>query len=169
MAPPLVVVTGPVGVGKTTVAREVALAAPRGVHLQMDHFWLAVVDPDLREADSRAIGGAALMAAFAFVEEGGYSVVLDGFLLPDALPEVGAACDARGIPLHYVVLQADVETCLRRANGRAPLEDPDGVRALHRRFADLDGFERHVVPANGPSAEVARRVLDAVAAGTVTA
>jgi predicted kinase len=169
MAPALVVVTGPVGVGKTTVARQVALASPRGVHLQMDPFWFAVVDPALREDASRAIGGAALMAAFAFVEDGGFSVVLDGFLLPDALPEVGAACDARGIPFHYVVLQADVETCLRRANGRAPLEDPDGVRALHARFAVLEGVEHHVVRADGPPEEVARRVLAAVAAGTVTA
>ena len=162
MAPALVVVTGPLGAGKTTLAREVALAAERGVHLQMDQFWFAVVDPALRDADSRAIGGAALMAAFSFVEEGGFSVVLEGFLLPDALPEVGAACEARGIPLHYVVLQADVETCLRRANGRAPLDDLDGARRLHAMFDDLDVPDRHLVDASAPADAVAATVLAAL-------
>lgn len=158
-APPVVVVTGPLGVGKTTLAREVALAAERGVHLQMDQFWFAVVDPDLREGDSRAIGGAALMAAFAFVEEGGFSVALDGFLLPEALPEVLGACESRGIPLHYVALDADVETCLRRANGRAPVEDVQGARALHARFSGLDVPGRHRVDASAPAGEVTATVL----------
>ena len=161
MAPPIVVVTGPLGVGKTTVAHAVAVGLERGVHLQMDHFWAAVVDGDDSPEMQRAAGGAALTAAFTYVEEGAYSVVLDGFLFPDVLPEVGAACRTRDIPLHYVVLDADVETCLSRANGRAPLEDPDGARALHARFAELDGIDRHLVDATGPADEVAA----AVAAG----
>lgn len=35
----ILVLTGPPGIGKTTVARLVADALPRSVHLEADAFW----------------------------------------------------------------------------------------------------------------------------------
>jgi predicted kinase len=76
----VLVVTGPSGAGKTTVARLVAAAFDSSVHIQADDFTSFVVngwiEPWLRESvhQNHVLGGA-VAAAVAFAE-GGYTVVL---------------------------------------------------------------------------------------------
>ena len=173
MVAPIIVVTGPPGVGKSTVGRLVAESFDLGVHLRMDDFWPFVVkgwvDPNLPEAahQNHILGGAAATAAMTFAE-GGYAVVLDGLIRTDALPQLGWACTTRAVPLHYAVLRAAVETCAARVAEREGNDQhTDGVRRLHAWYADLGDYERHGVDASGAPDEVAATVLAAHAAGSL--
>jgi predicted kinase len=169
----VIIVSGAPGVGKSTVSRLVAAAFDRSVHLQIDDLLASVVsgwvDPNLPEAEEQneAIGAALAVSAMRFAEAG-YATVVDGYLFPEGVDGLAAACAARGLSCHYVVLTADLDTCWARASnrgeGRWPLEFRP-FAAVHARFADLDLHERHLVEATG-SPETARdAVLSAFRTG----
>lgn len=162
----IVIVTGPAGAGKTTVSRAIATYLERSVHLPMDDFASFIVsggiDPTVPEAagQHRAVGGAVFAAALQFAH-GGYAVVVDGFVFPDVLGELTGWIASNGVPLHYVVLRPDLDTCLGRVRQRDPAhpEDADAFARLHARFRDLGEHERHVVDHAGSPAEIAHRIL----------
>jgi predicted kinase len=166
---PLLVITGPTGVGKTTVSRLVAATFERSVHLKGDEFMAAVVsgwvDPNLAEANEQnhAVGAAIATSAMSFAQEG-YTTVVDGYLFPEGVAGLALACTGRGLACHYAVLAADLETCWDRASarpeGRWPLER-EPVAALHARFAALAVDPRHVFDASGSPESVRDAVLRA--------
>jgi predicted kinase len=164
--------TGPSGAGKTTVGGLVASALERSAHIRVDAFFPFVangwVEPWLPEAGHQndVLGGAVFAAAMQFAA-GGYTVVLDGHLFPDVLDDMTRACARRGIPLHYVVLRADLGTCLARAASRADGTPPEAgpFEQLHARFDGLGEYEAHVLESTGPAEEVAKQVLAALRLG----
>lgn len=169
----VIIVSGRPGVGKTTVSRLVAAAFERSVHLQADDLMASIVsgwvDPNLPEAapQNEAIGGVLAVSAMSFAQDG-YTTVVDGFLFPEGVAGLAAACTSRSLSCHYVVLTADLGTCWVRARsrgeGRWPLEFSP-FAAVHVRFDDLDLDRRHMVEATG-SPEAARdAVLSAFRTG----
>jgi hypothetical protein len=64
---PVLILTGPPGAGKTTVARALAEGSERGVQLESDHFFHFM----------RIVAGAA--AAYAAA---GFFTIVDGIVLP---------------------------------------------------------------------------------------
>jgi predicted kinase len=169
---PILIVTGPSGVGKSTVSRLVATAFDPSAHVRMDDFTPFVVngwvEPWLPESahQNEVLGGAVALAAMQFAE-GGYAVVIDGHLFPEGLKRLAQACVRRGVPLHYAVLRADLATCLARATDRGTGERPDLAlfADLHARFADLCEHEANVVDSTGTPDEVAASVLAAFRSG----
>ncbi len=122
-----VVVTGPPGAGKSTVATLLAGTFPVAALVPGDTFFAfwshGFVDPWLPEAQQqnetvlRAAGAA--VGAYA---RGGCRVVYDGVLGPWLLP---AFLDATGLPaLHYVVLLPSVDVVLARSGH--PFAGPAG-------------------------------------------
>jgi hypothetical protein len=171
---PILVVTGPAAVGKSTVSGLVAAAFERGVHVRIDDFTRFVVsgwvDPWLPEAahQNRVLGGAVVAAALEFAR-GGYTVVVDGTIFPDAMDELAPAMGRAETPLNYAVLRCDLRTCSERAIGRNPNTAPDSALAadLYAKFEDLGEYERHVVDATGPADLVAAAVLTAFHSGSL--
>jgi Mrp family chromosome partitioning ATPase len=169
---PILVVTGPSGVGKSTVSRLVAATLDKSVHVRMDDFLRFVVsgwvDPWLPEAahQNEVLGGAVVAAAMQF-SAGGYTAVVDGDVFPDAAEELAGACRRRGVPFHYAVLRCDLDTCVERATTRAAGErpDPGPFAALHARFTDLGEHESNVVEATAAPDDVAAAVLRALRSG----
>lgn len=175
MPAPIVVVSGPPGAGKTTVAALLARSYDKAVHLVGDEFFRSIaagyVAPWLPEShDQNVTALHAAAAAAVRYADGGYTVVLDWLLGPWSLQSLVDELWASGAPLHYVVLRPDEATCVARAVARSAPElvDPEPVRVMHEKFADLGWYERHVVDTARMTAEqAARRVADTVASGAV--
>jgi predicted kinase len=162
---PILVVSGSSGVGKTTVSAAIGRALGDSVHVRVDDFMHMVVSDEVVWTDERqnhVLGGAALAAALACAE-GGYTVLFDGHILPAVLPAMSEWAARRGVPLHYAVLRADLDTCRARVDARDlnfPI-DATAFADVHARFADLGDREANVIDATGPTGEVTAAVLGA--------
>ena len=171
----MLVISGPVGAGKTTVGRLVAGAFDPSVHLRLDDFMAFVVngwiDPALPEsAHQNDVLGTAIAGTAVRFAEGGYTVVLDGHFFPDAVEEMARILETRSLALHYAVLRPDLETCMNRAAERG-LDtghfryDPAAVSHLHARFDSLGAYEAHVIDALPAPELVAEATLALFRAG----
>jgi cytidylate kinase len=161
----LVVVTGPPGAGKSTVAALVAQAYPTVALVPGDAFFAfwrhGFIDPwlpDARQQNDTILAAAA--AAVGTYARGGCAVVYEGVLGPWSLP---AFLTATGLPsLHYAVLLPPVEVCQARVSGRRGhgFADAAATRTMHGEFAAAGLAQRHLVPdAPGDPPAVAQALL----------
>jgi hypothetical protein len=162
----LIVVSGPPGPGKSTVARIVADSFEPSVLVEGDAFFAflarGAVEPWLPESKqqnevvTRASAGAAGRYA-----AGGYLTVYDGIVGPWLLPTF---VDGTGLEsLDYVVLLPPVERCLAGVTSRVGHEfsDEDATRKMHSEFARAEIDGRHVlIDPVGDAEAVATAVLN---------
>jgi predicted ABC-type ATPase len=146
----LLVVTGPPGAGKSTVARELATRFERSALIEGDAFFAFVasgaIPPWLPEshAQNEVVTRAAALATAAFVT-GGYTVVYDGVIGPWFLPTFATATGLDS--LHYVILLPSVDRCVERVatrNGHGFTDEP-ATRHMHNQFARAEIDRRHVL------------------------
>jgi cytidylate kinase len=170
----LLVVTGPPGAGKSTVARVLAGAARRSVLVEGDAFFgflaAGAVEPWLPGSaeQNTVVTEAAASAAGAFAR-GGYTTVYDGVVGPWFLPTFAGATGLD--ELAYVVLLPPVEVCVRRVAGRRDhaFADEGATRKMHAEFAAADIARRHVLEdVDGPVDQVVATIEAARAAGALT-
>ena len=169
MSGSILLVAGPPGAGKSTVAALVAAGFDRSVHLHTDDFYAWIVrgyvEPWRAESLSQnlVIADAIAAAADRFAA-GGYDVAVDGVL---GLWSLGP-WHALGRPVSYVLLLPAVTVARQRAfdRGEHPLKDLDVVDQMHAAFvAHLEGFEHHLIDSTDLTPEATatevRRRLDA--------
>lgn len=172
MTHPVLILSGPPGAGKTTVARSIADGGPeRAIHLHTDDFFTAIrpawIPPWLPESREQNITvSAAIAAAAGAFARGGYPVIVDGVVGPWHLDVYRAEARRLGLALNYVVLRPNLIQAAERAAGRltAPLSEyPANV---FEGFADLGALERHAIDLGDISAaEATRAVREGLAAG----
>ncbi|WP_107087943.1 AAA family ATPase [Streptomyces sp. XY152] len=169
----MIVLTGPPGAGKSTVAQLLADHLTPSVHLHSDDFWRYIkqgwIAPYLPEAheQNQVVLRVMVSAAFGYAE-GGYQVICDGIVGPWFIDLFRVTARERALPLSYVILRPDQHTTLERATSRADdaLTDPEPIRSLHDQFSNLGAYEAHVLDSTDLAAEAtADSILHGVGTG----
>lgn len=160
----MLILTGPPGVGKTTVAGLLAQREQRSVHLEADRFFffirsgfIAPWDPESHEQNQLVMRTAA--EAAASYAQAGYSTVFEGIVIPRwTLKVIRETLEAAGVQTSYAVLRAPQAHCTARVlerEGNPDAYTPDMLAALCSEFDDLEAFERHAIDVAGLAAEEA--------------
>jgi predicted ABC-type ATPase len=148
----LLVITGPPGAGKSTVAEALADSFEPSVLVAGDEFFgflrRGAIEPWLPESEHQntVATTAAAFAAGAFAD-GGYITIFDGILGPWFLETFARAT---GLPsLDYAVLLPSKDRCVARVATRQEhgFTDEPATRHMHEQFAtrfgDLD--RKHLI------------------------
>jgi predicted kinase len=170
---PVLIITGPPGVGKTTTAKILAERSTRAVHLESDAFFRFIrsgyVEPwKLESHEQNEVVMRIVAEAAAGYATAGYITIVDGIVIPAwFLKPLCEALHDAGHEVAYVVLRAPLSVCTERAQSREglPLADSDVIEQLWNSFADLGALERNVLSVDGKNPDeaadmVARHLAD---------
>jgi chloramphenicol 3-O-phosphotransferase len=161
----VLVLSGPVGAGKTTVARELIANAPEGTaYLEGDAFWPFLVETKIGQSIQARffMTMRAMFAAAWHYHRDDYRFLLDFSVPPDFLP--GARKLLRDTPFDFVVLLPPLEVCAERAASRG--EGTIADYAAYREFyADFDIDEPYVIRDQLSAADMADLIRAEVAGG----
>ena len=157
----IVLLSGPVGAGKSTIARELVACSPAPVaYIEGDKFWSFIAKEAVgqpRHKNFKTIMLAMTAAAVPYAMAG-YEVILDFSIPPWFLDTARKVASVRNVPLDFVVLRPSEKVCAARAAARTEGAIPD-YAPYHDLYADFDGTDRHTVQDDkGSAAAIAARI-----------
>jgi cytidylate kinase len=144
----VIVVTGPPGAGKSTVAEPLARLLDPSALIAGDDFFASLrngaISPWLKDADRQNAAVIEAAAAATGRLSRHCDVVYDGVVGPWFLRNFFAAAGLDR--LHYVVLLPPLEVCLKRVETRPGhgFTDRDSARHMWLEFHDADVDRRHL-------------------------
>lgn len=161
----VVMLSGPVGAGKTTVARELIAISPAPLcYIEGDTFWPHFAKPDEKSQRERfRLLMRSVTAAAIPLARSGYEVLLDFSFPLDFLDT--ARKILKEIPIDFVMLRPSLAICKQRAAARpeGKISDYSAYRDFYAMFEGLSNHEVGDVEAN--PASIARRIRDGLDQG----
>lgn len=158
----IVLLSGPVGAGKTTIAASLVEISPAPLAcIEGDRFWPFFAKPapnQTRPELFRIAMRAMTLAALPFAREG-YQAIVDFSIPPWFLPTARAIAASRdGVPLHYVMLRPSEPICAARAAARAhgTIADYSTYHDFYKMFAGADPHT--IADDTSPATSVAARI-----------
>ena len=146
----LILLTGPPGAGKSTVASELAARFEPSVIVSGDAFYGfiargAITPWETAAAHQNETCTGAAGAACGYYAQRGYTVVFDGMVGPWFLPTFLAATGLAR--LAYAVLMPPVTVCVERVTSRVGhgFSDVPATRHMHAEFERAAPDPRHVI------------------------
>ena len=163
----IVLLSGPIGAGKTTIARAIAAASPAPVtYIEGDRFWSFLAKPDRRPpADGFKTLMASMAAAAVPFARAGHEVILDFSIPPWFLDAAARVAKLGDVALDFVIVRPSERVCAARAAARAEgaIADYAPYRGL---YADFDGWPRHTIADDdADAAAIAARIRGGLDAG----
>ena len=143
----IVLLFGPVGAGKTTIARELVACSPGPTaNIEGDKFWFFIAKgaAGLGPQKNFKVIMTAMTAAAVPYAMAGYEVILDFSIPPWFLDTVRRIAKVREVPVDFVVIKPSEAVCAARAGARAEgaITDYAQYRELYK---DFEGVERHTI------------------------
>jgi hypothetical protein len=170
--PDLIIVSGPPGAGKTTVARALSKRFEPSALVTGDDFFTFIdqgyVDPWTAEAHHQnEVVVAAAAAASGRLVNGGFTVVYDGVIGPWFLDTFGVGTGLTH--LHYLILLPSERTCVDRVGTRSGhgFTNIDATRRMYRQFASAAINDRFVMSSGAAPASLASSIFDRVVDGSL--
>jgi hypothetical protein len=165
----IILLSGPIGAGKSTVALELIKSSPGPVaYIEGDKFWSFIVKTAAKQSRHKnfkmimtAMTAAAMPYALAEFE-----VILDFSIPPWFLDTASKIVKFKDLSLDFVVLRPSLAVCAARAASRT-----DGVIADYNPYEDLylsfDEAKKYIISDDRSSAAVvASRIREGLSAGT---
>lgn len=161
----VIMLSGPVGAGKTTVARELIKLLPGPLaYMEGDTFWSFIAKSEKRGAREHfpVIMRAMTAASLPFVRSG-FDALIDFSIPPEFLPT--ARKILKDATLDYILLRPSLAVCEARARERSEGKIAD--YSVYREFYALfEGAERHTIcDDEADAALLAARIRDGLGAG----
>lgn len=164
----VIVLSGPIGAGKTTVAKALIKRSPSPiVHLEGDRFW-KVFDEG---ANCFGMGRnfkllvGCLLGSSVPLARGGYDVLIDFTVPIESIDHFHELLSQRSVPLHWVTLLPSLPTCAERADTRRAgrIADYSRFNEFYAEYCDspTPPFDNELVP----PAEAAWRIWEGIEAG----
>jgi hypothetical protein len=167
VANPILLLSGPVAAGKTTVARELVQRWPTPVvYIEGDVFWSFYAKGVSGPSPGRfkTIMASMVAAAVPFAV-GGSDAIVDFTIPPWFLETAQRVASVRAVPLDYVAIRPSEAACRARGASRelGPIDDYSRYVDLYR---DFDALPGHGIGDDAASAaEIAARILDGLTRG----
>jgi len=161
----VIFLSGPIGAGKTAVAKELLPLLPAPLsYIEGDTFWSFISKNGERElGDNFPVLVRSMTAAAIPFARSGFRVLID-FSIPPTFVD-GARKILKEVPFDFVLLRPSFDVCAQRAASRkdGAIKDYEMMKNFYSRFEE--GRVEPICDDTADAESLARRIADGLSQG----